>query len=304
MASIYPTSASRRLPPSLTAITAARSRQQHWTFFLVALLVCVASHPSLAASRKQCRIACTAKIASCRAQAPSRRERRRCKPRLMQICRTTGIEACQPPTTTTTPTLGQSTTTNATTTTTLTLGQSTTTTTTTTTPSSSTSSTTTTTITTTTGNTSSTTTTTLPCGTFLTTWGSSGTGDGQFNYPEGVVVDGSGNVYVADSFNNRIQKFTSTGTFLTTWGSSGTGDGQFNYAVGVATDGSGNVYVADYGNNRIQKFDGNGTFLTGWGGGGSGSGQFSTPHLPHGVGRWRQWKWAVQHPVERRSGWE
>src|SRR5439155_23590105 len=92
------------------------------------------------------------------------------------------------------------------------------------------------------------------CGTFLTTWGSAGTGNGQFNAPDGVATDGSGNVYVVDTFNNRIQKFSSTGTFLTTWGSSGTGNGQFNAPYGVTVDGSGNVYVADTDNNRMQKF--------------------------------------------------
>src|SRR5437763_1411052 len=54
---------------------------------------------------------------------------------------------------------------------------------------------------------SGTTSTTVPlCGTFLTTWGSSGTGDGQFDFPFGVATDGSGNVYVADHGNHRIQK--------------------------------------------------------------------------------------------------
>ena len=44
----------------------------------------------------------------------------------------------------------------------------------------------------------------------------------------GVAVDSSGNVYVADSGNNRIQKFDSNGTFITKWGSTGTADGQFH----------------------------------------------------------------------------
>jgi tripartite motif-containing protein 71 len=44
-------------------------------------------------------------------------------------------------------------------------------------------------------------------GTFLTKWGSQGNGDGQFNFPYGVAVDGSGNVFVAEYNNDRVQKF-------------------------------------------------------------------------------------------------
>ena len=58
-----------------------------------------------------------------------------------------------------------------------------------------------------------------PACTFVLTWGSFGSGNGQFESPVGVATDGSGNVYVADTGNNRIQKFDASGTFLTTWGS-------------------------------------------------------------------------------------
>ena len=95
--------------------------------------------------------------------------------------------------------------------------------------------------------------TTIPAGTFLLKWGSSGSGDGQFQSPRGVAVDSSANVYVADT-NHRMQKFDSSGNFLLKWGSYGTGDGQFNRPGGVAVDSSGNVYVADTNNSRIQKF--------------------------------------------------
>ena len=103
---------------------------------------------------------------------------------------------------------------------------------------------------------SSTTSTTLPpCGTFLLKWGTpTGSGNGELIQPSGVATDGSGNVYVADTGDHRIQKFDASGVFLATWGSHGTGNGQFDSPTGVATDGSGNVYVADTRNHRIQKF--------------------------------------------------
>ena len=90
--------------------------------------------------------------------------------------------------------------------------------------------------------------------TFLTKWGSFGIGDGQFSQPEGIAVDSSGNVYVADYNNDRVQKFNSNGNFITKWGSSGISDGQLSYLQHIAVDSSGNVYVADGGNNRIQVF--------------------------------------------------
>ena len=113
--------------------------------------------------------------------------------------------------------------------------------------------------------------------TFVTTWGSSGTGNGQFANLTGVGLDASGNVYVADSGNNRIQKFSSSGNFIISWGAPGTGNGQFNDPRGVAVDVSGNVYIVDSINNRIQKFSSSGVFITTWGSSGTGNGQFSSP---------------------------
>lgn len=79
-------------------------------------------------------------------------------------------------------------------------------------------------------------------------------GNGQFHIPLGVAADGSGNVFVADRENDRIEEFDGGGTFLLTWGSHGAANGQFNGATSVAVDGSGNVFVADDQNHRIQKF--------------------------------------------------
>ena len=96
--------------------------------------------------------------------------------------------------------------------------------------------------------------------------GKPGAGRGQFSSPAGVAVDREGNLYVADSGNNRIQKFDGDGHFLGTFGTGGGNNGQFNEPWGVAVDGEGNIYVADTWNHRIQKFDSNFQFQKAWGG--------------------------------------
>jgi DNA-binding beta-propeller fold protein YncE len=113
----------------------------------------------------------------------------------------------------------------------------------------------------------------------VSTWGTRGPAPGQLDQPGGVAVDGAGNVYVyvADTLNHRIQKFSADGALLAAWGSQGTGTGQFSSPWDVALDAAGNVYVADRNNNRVQKFDANGGFLLAWGTVGTGDGQFRHP---------------------------
>ncbi|MCL5026839.1 MAG: TIGR03663 family protein [Chloroflexi bacterium] len=97
------------------------------------------------------------------------------------------------------------------------------------------------------------------------TIGAPGAGDGQLAEPKGIAIGPDGSIYVADSRNNRVEKFDASGNFVTKWGSSGNANGQFAEPWGIATDGQGNVYVADTWNHRIQKFDKNGNFLLTWG---------------------------------------
>ena len=102
---------------------------------------------------------------------------------------------------------------------------------------------------------------------FVTEWGSSGTGDGQFalndQSPWGIALDAQGNVFVADAYNYRIEKFSSTGTFLCQFGTEGAGAQQLNNPYDVAVSSDGTVYVLDSYNNRVQVFtsvDGGSTY--------------------------------------------
>jgi tripartite motif-containing protein 71 len=98
---------------------------------------------------------------------------------------------------------------------------------------------------------------------YISTLGEFVTEETSLSSPEGIAVDSSsGNVYVADTVNNNIKKFSSNGTFITAWGRHGTGNGSLSSPRGIALDQAGNVYVADTDNNRIQVFSNNGTFIS------------------------------------------
>ena len=88
-------------------------------------------------------------------------------------------------------------------------------------------------------------------GTLLLNGGLQVTGDGQFQSPIGISEDPSGNIYVVDFGNDRVQKFDSNGNFITKWGSTGTGDGQFQSPVGIDVNSKGVIYVTDSGNSRV-----------------------------------------------------
>ncbi len=112
--------------------------------------------------------------------------------------------------------------------------------------------------------------------TFLQEWGGFGSGPGQFKGPFGVAADPSGNVYVVDTGNDRVQKFSGAGAFLDDWGNSG-GESSLFAPAGIAVDPAGFTYVADRGNDRIQKFTVDGVFVTEWGTTGQNDLQFVEP---------------------------
>lgn len=107
-------------------------------------------------------------------------------------------------------------------------------------------------------------------------FGESGAGMGQLNNAHGIAVAPDGTIYIADSSNHRIQRFTSSGEYINAWGSYATLDsgeahgGTFNEPWGVAVGPDGSVYVTDTWNYRIQKFSPEGEFITMWGTGGQG----------------------------------
>ncbi len=107
-------------------------------------------------------------------------------------------------------------------------------------------------------------------GNLLGSWGQPGASEaspappGTFNEPWGIAVGPDGSVYVADTWNHRIQKFTAEGDFLTMWGVFGQAETPeaFWGPRDVAVDAQGRVFVSDTGNKRIVIFDGEGRPLS------------------------------------------
>ncbi|TXG76862.1 hypothetical protein E6P97_02735 [Patescibacteria group bacterium] len=119
-----------------------------------------------------------------------------------------------------------------------------------------------------------------PDGTTLSIWGIEGcsyndtvTADSLCE-PNGVAVDSNNNVYIVDSGNYRLQKFSSSGNHIVQWGEQGSGAGQFDSGTYIAIDGLDMLY-ADNGSDQIHKFTSDGDFVRTFGGYGTGDGQFS-----------------------------
>ena len=118
-----------------------------------------------------------------------------------------------------------------------------------------------------------------PNGEKLQSFGTCGSGHGQFNYPSGVAVDGEGNILVADCNNHRFQKFTAEGRFISAMGTKGSGPLQFRCPTHIAFNTSNSkVYVAGNLNHHVQVLNSDLTFSSICGRQGSGKGQFKYPH--------------------------
>lgn len=122
-----------------------------------------------------------------------------------------------------------------------------------------------------------------PTGSPLATWGSFGSGPGQFNGPVGIAIDQQGDIYVADVANHRVQELSPSGRPLIQWHTVGSGIGEYTQTgFDLALDASGTLFVSEPhpngpGNERIEKFSASGAALAHWGSPGAGPGQFNKP---------------------------
>jgi DNA-binding beta-propeller fold protein YncE len=126
-----------------------------------------------------------------------------------------------------------------------------------------------------------------PDGKLAATWGSPGTGQGQFNgkYSPGIggiAYAQNGDIYATDTWNGRVEEFTPGGKFVRAWGvfsmdPNDTAPGHFYGPRGIAVAPNGDVYVADTGHKRIQVFSPTGTYLFAFGGEGLTPGKFNEP---------------------------
>lgn len=112
-------------------------------------------------------------------------------------------------------------------------------------------------------------------GEFIREWGSTGKGDGQFDFPGGIAISKAGQVFVADQTNRRVQVFDREGKFLRKWGEYGIAPGQFGGNVTpksrvggpnfIAIDSTGDVFTTEASVGRVQKLTPAGKPLLAWG---------------------------------------
>lgn len=102
------------------------------------------------------------------------------------------------------------------------------------------------------------------------------TAPGDFSRPTNLAVDANGNLYVSDTFNDRVEIFDADGGFIRTFGKPGDGPGYFARPKGIAVDKDGHIWVADGVQDRVQVFTPEGRLLLWMGGHGNLPGQFGS----------------------------
>jgi streptogramin lyase len=112
---------------------------------------------------------------------------------------------------------------------------------------------------------------------YATKFGETGTEAGKLKNPWGVAVNSEGKLWVVDSANNRVEKFSAEGTYISKFGETGTGPGQLKEPQGIAIDSAGHIWIADTGNNRLEEFSSAGAYMATVGSLGSEPGQFKAP---------------------------
>jgi hypothetical protein len=115
-------------------------------------------------------------------------------------------------------------------------------------------------------------------GSLIRSFGSPGSGNGQFNNPVELAMGPNNRIYVTDQDNHRIQILERDGTFVSAFGTNGSGDGQFNQPRGLDISLDNEVFVSDLSNHRVQVFDADGNFLRKWGSLGNLDGQMNKPY--------------------------
>jgi sugar lactone lactonase YvrE len=107
--------------------------------------------------------------------------------------------------------------------------------------------------------------------------GVAGSGTGQMKEPTGIGVSSGGNLYVVETGNSRVEKFSPTGEYLAKFGSEGTEAGKLKEPSGIAVAPDGSLWVADTTNNRIEEWSSSFTFTRAVGKEGTGNGEFKSP---------------------------
>ena len=101
-------------------------------------------------------------------------------------------------------------------------------------------------------------------GTFFSEFGTSGTGDGEFDAPQGITTDEAGNIYVVDVDNHRVQVFDTDGNFIRAFGGTTPGNYYLEFPKDIEVLSNGDIVVTSQNSNLIKKFNDSGVYITEW----------------------------------------